>query len=143
VYSYLHHKFKVAGQATGSREEEMARIMVVDDSPADVQNMKAILQKGGHEVIEVQSGQDAITRAKADKPNCIVMDVVMPGVNGFQATRSISKDPETSNIPIIVVSAKNQETDRVWALRQGAKEYIVKPVKDTELLAKIKQLLGG
>jgi twitching motility two-component system response regulator PilH len=67
----------------------------------------------------------------------------MPGVNGFQATRSIAKDPETSNIPIIVVSAKNQETDRVWALRQGAKEYIVKPVKESDLLAKVKQVLGG
>ena len=108
----------------------MARIMVVDDSPADLQILKAILQKGGHEVIEVQSGQDSIAKARAEKPDAIVMDVVMPGVNGFQATRSISKDPDTSNIPIIVVSAKNQETDRVWALRQGAKEYVVKPVKD-------------
>lgn len=121
----------------------MARIMVVDDSPADMQNLKGILQKGGHQVIEVQSGQDAIGKAKDEKPNCIVMDVVMPGINGFQATRSISKDPDTSNIPIIVVSAKSQETDRVWALRQGAKEYIVKPVKEAELLAKIKQLTGG
>jgi twitching motility two-component system response regulator PilH len=121
----------------------MARIMVVDDSPADLQNLKSILQKGGHQVIEVQSGQDSISKAKAEKPDAIVMDVVMPGVNGFQATRSIAKDPETSAIPIIVVSAKNQETDRVWALRQGAREYVVKPVKDADLLAKVKQLLGG
>jgi twitching motility two-component system response regulator PilH len=122
---------------------KMARIMVVDDSPADLQSLKGILQKGGHEVIEVQSGQDSIARAKSEKPDAIVMDVVMPGVNGFQATRQISKDPETGGIPIIVVSAKNQETDRVWALRQGAKEYVVKPVKDADLLAKVKQLLGG
>lgn len=121
----------------------MARIMVVDDSPADLQSLKGILQKGGHEVIEVRSGQDSIARAKAEKPDAIVMDVVMPGVNGFQATRQISKDPETGAIPIIVVSAKSQETDRVWALRQGAKEYVVKPVKDADLLAKVKQLLGG
>jgi twitching motility two-component system response regulator PilH len=121
----------------------MARIMVVDDSPADLQNLKGILQKGGHQVIEVASGQDSIAKAKVEKPDAIVMDVVMPGVNGFQATRSISKDPETSAIPIIVVSAKNQETDRVWALRQGAKEYVTKPVKDADLLAKVKQLLGG
>ncbi|HUR40414.1 MAG TPA: response regulator [Verrucomicrobiae bacterium] len=120
----------------------MARIMVVDDSPADLQNLKDILQKGGHQVIEVVSGQDSIAKAKAEKPDAIVMDVVMPGVNGFQATRSISKDPATSAIPIIVVSAKNQETDRVWALRQGAKEYVIKPVKDADLLAKVKQLLG-
>ena len=121
----------------------MAKIMVVDDAPADLQNLKNILTKGGHQVIEVTSGQDSIAKAKAEKPDAIVMDVVMPGVNGFQATRSISKDPETSGIPIIVVSAKNQETDRVWALRQGAKEYVTKPVKDSDLLAKVKQLIGG
>ena len=120
----------------------MARIMVVDDSPADLQNLKGILQKGGHQVIEVTGGQDAISKTKEEKPDCIIMDVVMPGVNGFQATRSISKDPDTSKIPIIVVSAKNQETDRVWALRQGAREYIVKPVKDADLLGKIKLVLS-
>lgn len=121
----------------------MAKIMVVDDSPADLQNLKGILQKGGHEVIEVQTGEDSIARARSDKPDAIVMDVVMPGMNGFQATRNISKDPATSAIPIIVVSAKNQETDRVWALRQGAREYVVKPVKDADLLAKVKSVLGG
>ncbi|MGH8481753.1 MAG: response regulator [Nevskiaceae bacterium] len=121
----------------------MAKIMVVDDAPADLQNLKNILTKGGHQVIEVTSGQDSIAKAKAEKPDAIVMDVVMPGVNGFQATRQISKDPDTSAIPIIVVSAKNQETDRLWAMRQGAREYVVKPVKDADLLAKVKQVLGG
>ena len=121
----------------------MAKIMVVDDAPADLQNLKTILQKGGHQVLEVTSGQDSIAKAKAEKPDAIVMDVVMPGVNGFQATRQISKDPDTSAIPIIVVSAKNQETDRLWAMRQGAREYVVKPVKDADLLAKVKQVLGG
>lgn len=120
----------------------MARIMVVDDSPADLKHISGILQKGGHEVLEVQSGQDAITSAKTKKPDAIVMDVVMPGVSGFQATRSIAKDAATAHIPILVVSAKNQETDRVWALRQGAKEYIVKPVTEADLLAKIKLVLG-
>src|SRR5690349_10133880 len=108
----------------------MAKIMVVDDAPADLQNLKNILTKGGHQVIEVTSGQDSIAKAKAEKPDAIVMDVVMPGVNGFQATRQISKDPDTAAIPIIVVSAKNQETDRLWAMRQGAREYVVKPVKE-------------
>jgi twitching motility two-component system response regulator PilH len=121
----------------------MAKIMVVDDAPADLQNLKNILTKGGHSVVEVTSGQDSIAKAKAEKPDAIVMDVVMPGVNGFQATRQISKDPETSAIPIIVVSAKNQETDRLWAMRQGAREYVVKPVKDADLLAKVKQVLGA
>lgn len=121
----------------------MAKIMVVDDAPADLQNLKNILTKGGHQVIEVTSGQDSIAKAKAEKPDAIVMDVVMPGVNGFQATRQISKDPDTATIPIIVVSAKNQETDRLWAMRQGAREYVVKPVKDADLLSKVKQVLGG
>ena len=121
----------------------MAKIMVVDDAPADLQNLKNILTKGGHQVIEVTSGHDSIAKAKAEKPEAIVMDVVMPGVNGFQATRQISKDPDTAAIPIIVVSAKNQETDRLWAMRQGAREYVVKPVKDADLLAKVKQVLGG
>lgn len=121
----------------------MARIMVVDDSPTDVQNLKNILTKAGHMVVESTSAQDAITRIKQEKPDCVIMDVVMPGVNGFQATRTLSKDPETAHIPILVVSSKNQETDRVWALRQGAREYIVKPVKDADLIAKIRSVLGG
>jgi twitching motility two-component system response regulator PilH len=133
--------------ATGLRpageRNSMAKIMVVDDAPADLQNLKNILTKGGHQVIEVTSGQDSISKAKAEKPDAIVMDVVMPGVNGFQATRQISKDPDTAAIPIIVVSAKNQETDRLWAMRQGAREYVVKPVKDADLLSKVKQVLGG
>lgn len=121
----------------------MARIMIVDDSPTDIQHLKGILSKAGHSIVECGSGQDAVGRAKQEKPDCVIMDVVMPGVNGFQATRMLSKDPDTQNIPVIVVSSKNQETDRVWALRQGAREYLIKPVKDTELLGKIKTLLGG
>lgn len=121
----------------------MARVMIVDDSPTDVQNLKNILQRAGHTVVEATSGQDALERVKLEKPEVVIMDVVMPGVNGFQATRSLSKDASTAHIPVIVVSSKNQETDRVWALRQGAREYLVKPVKETDLLAKIKTVLGG
>lgn len=120
----------------------MARVMIVDDSPTDIQNLKGILQKAGHVVVEVTSGADAIERVRLDHPDCVVMDVVMPGVNGFQATRTLAKDPQTSNIPIVVVSAKTQETDRLWALRQGAREYVTKPVKESELLAKINAVLG-
>ena len=120
----------------------MARIMVVDDSPTDVQNLKAVLTKAGHSVIESPSGQDCIARVKKEKPEVVIMDVVMPGVNGFQATRTLSKDPETAHIPVLVVSSKNQETDRVWALRQGAREYITKPVNEPDLIAKIQAVLG-
>ena len=121
----------------------MARIMIVDDSPTDVLNLKSILTKAGHTVVEATSGEAAIARIKAEKPECVIMDVVMPGVNGFQATRTLSKDPDTAHIPVLVISSKNQETDRVWALRQGAKDYIVKPVKEADLLAKIKSAVGG
>ena len=120
----------------------MARIMVVDDSPTDVQNLKSMLSKAGYAVIEATSGQDAIQRIKQEKPDCVIMDVVMPGINGFQATRTLSKDPETAHIPILVISSKNQETDRVWALRQGARDYIVKPVKEADLIAKVTTVLG-
>jgi twitching motility two-component system response regulator PilH len=121
----------------------MARIMVVDDSPTDVQSIKSILSKAGHAVMESSSAQDAISRIKQEKPDCILMDIVMPGISGFHATRTISSDPATSHIPILVISSKDQPTDRVWALRQGARDYIVKPVKETDLLAKIKTVLGS
>ncbi|MDB5985337.1 MAG: response regulator [Nevskia sp.] len=120
----------------------MARVMVVDDSPTDKEHLKQILQRAGHEVLEATSGQDAIELVRASKPDCVVMDVVMPGMNGFQATRILSKDPATASIPIIVVSSKSQETDRVWALRQGAREYIVKPVKDADLVGKVRSVLS-
>lgn len=120
----------------------MTRIMVVDDSPTDVEWLRAVLAKAGYEVITAGSGQAALDLARAQPPACIVMDVVMPGVNGFQATRSLARDPATQHIPVIVVSAKSQETDRLWALRQGAKEYLVKPVREADLLGKVRAVLG-
>lgn len=121
----------------------MARVMIVDDSPTDALNLKNILTKAGHQVIEASSGSDAIPRVKSERPDCVVMDVVMPGINGFQATRTLSRDPATAGIPIIVCSSKSQETDRVWALRQGAREYVIKPVKESDLLSKLRAVLGG
>ncbi len=121
----------------------MRRVMIVDDSPTDILAMKNILQKAGYVVSEVSSGASAVERIKIDRPDCIVMDVVMPGMNGFQATRLLAKDPDTSAIPVVVVSSKNQESDRIWALRQGAKEYVTKPVREEELLSKITSVLGG
>jgi twitching motility two-component system response regulator PilH len=121
----------------------MARVMVVDDSPVDIEHVRQILVRAGYQVLQVASGKDAIELVKLDRPDCIVMDVVMPEVNGFQATRTLSRNPSTASIPIIVVSAKNQESDRMWALRQGARDYLVKPVKEAELLSKIKDVLGA
>jgi twitching motility two-component system response regulator PilH len=130
-------------RAVAGREWRMARILIVDDSPTDVQNVRNILQKAGHTVSEAGNAQDVVARVKSERPDCVVMDVVMPGMNGFQATRVLSKDPDTQKIPVIVISTKNQETDRVWALRQGAREYITKPVKPDELINKINAVLGS
>lgn len=121
----------------------MARVMVVDDSPTDKEFLKQILTLAGHQVMEAGNAQDAIEMMRQQKPDCVVMDVVMPGMNGFQATRILSKDPATASIPVIVVSSKNQETDRLWAMRQGAREYVVKPVKGAELVEKVQSVLGG
>jgi twitching motility two-component system response regulator PilH len=121
----------------------MAKILVVDDSPTEVHLLKAALQKGGHGVITATNGVEAIETARNEKPDVILMDVVMPGINGFQATRQITQNPETKHIPVIVVSNKSQQTDRVWGLRQGAADYLAKPVKDQVLLETIRNVLAG
>jgi twitching motility two-component system response regulator PilH len=116
------------------------KIMVVDDSPTERAYMESLLKKRGYEVVVVDSGETAIERSKADQPDLILMDVVMPGLNGFQATRAISKAPETAHIPIFMCTTKDQETDKIWGVRQGAKDYLVKPINADELLDKIKAL---
>ncbi len=121
----------------------MARILIVDDSPTEVHVLQKLLEKHGHDVESVNTAEAGIQKSKAlPMPDLILMDVVMPGMNGFQATRAISKDPETQKIPIIIVSTKDQETDRVWGMRQGAREYIAKPVDENDLIGKINSILG-
>ena len=120
----------------------MAQILIVDDSPTEIHVLTAILEKLGHSVATASNGEEGIAQAKALKPDLIQMDVVMPGMNGFQATRQISKDEETANIPIIIVTTKDQETDRVWGMRQGAKDYLTKPVDEATLTEKVAALLG-
>ncbi|MBI2313972.1 MAG: response regulator [Betaproteobacteria bacterium] len=113
------------------------KILVVDDSPTERFFFTQVLTKNGYQVITAESGEEGITKAKAERPDLIVMDVVMPGINGFQATRTIARDDATKNIPIIMCTSKGQETDKIWGLRQGAKEYLVKPIDQAELLQKI------
>jgi len=119
----------------------MANVLIVDDSPTEVHVLKGILEQGGHAVSSADNAEAGIKAAKAIKPDVILMDVVMPGMNGFQATRALTKDPETQHIPIIIVTTKDQETDRVWGLRQGAKDYVTKPVEGKDLLAKVQAVL--
>jgi twitching motility two-component system response regulator PilH len=121
----------------------MARVLIVDDSPTEIHVLTGLLQKNGHEVDSADNAEAGISRAKEAQPELILMDVVMPGMNGFQATRSISKDPKTQHIPVIIVTTKDQETDRVWGMRQGARDYITKPVNEAELVSKINAVLGG
>ena len=121
----------------------MARVLIVDDSPTEIHVLKGILEKNGHSVTTAGDGEEGIKKAKDERPEIILMDVVMPGLNGFQATRALTKDPDTQHIPIIIVTTKDQETDRVWGLRQGAKDYITKPVNEAELQAKMSTALSG
>ena len=116
------------------------KILIVDDSPTERHVLNDLLTKAGFEVVTSDNGEDAIVKAKQVKPDLILMDVVMPGLNGFQATRAISRDPETRTIPIILCTSKSQETDKIWGLRQGARDYVVKPVDRDELLGKINAL---
>ncbi len=116
------------------------KVLIVDDSPTEQHVLTEILHKLGYTITVANSGEEAVDKAKAEKPDLILMDIVMPGLNGFQATRAISKDPDTANIPVILCSSKGQETDKAWGLRQGAKDYIVKPVTEKELMNKIKAL---
>ncbi len=116
------------------------RVLLVDDSPTERHVIGEILSQAGYEVSLAEDGEKGVALAKSLKPDLIVMDVVMPGLNGFQATRAITKDAETAHIPVILCTTKDQETDKVWGMRQGAKDYVVKPVNGPELLSKIAAL---
>lgn len=114
------------------------KILVVDDSKTELHHLSEILGKKGYSVRTAENGEEAMRRLAEDKPDLILMDVVMPGQNGFQLTRAITRDPRFEGVPVIMCTSKNQETDRVWGMRQGARDYIVKPVNPDELLAKIR-----
>ncbi|WP_137936150.1 response regulator [Chitinivorax sp. B] len=116
------------------------KIMVVDDSPTERHVLSEMLTRNGFEVVTAESGEEAVTKSKVALPDLILMDVVMPGLNGFQATRTITREEATKHIPVIMCTTKGQETDKIWGLRQGAKDYIVKPVNQEELLQKISAL---
>lgn len=116
------------------------KILVVDDSPTERHFLSDMLSKKGYDVITAESGDEAIVKTKAELPDLVLMDVIMPGLNGFQATRSITRDEVTKHIPVIMCTSKTQETDKIWGLRQGAKDYVVKPINQAELLAKIESL---
>lgn len=121
----------------------MALVLIVDDSPTEVHVLQAVLEKHGHETIAAADGQEGLTLAREKHPDLILMDVVMPGLNGYQATRQLARDPATSSIPVIIVTTKGHETDRIWGMRQGAVDYIVKPVDTTDLVQKAEAALSA
>ncbi|HEY8329631.1 response regulator [Rhodanobacter soli] len=119
----------------------MATILIIDDSPTDVRVFTTLLERAGHQVVAVSTAEEGIERVRADMPDLVIMDVIMPGMNGFQATRTLTRDPKTQSVPIVMITTKSMETDRVWGLRQGARAFITKPVNEKELLACINELL--
>ena len=119
----------------------MAKILVVDDSPTMLNGTTKILTSANHEVIQAVSGKESIEKANSEQPDIILMDIVMPDMSGFQATRAITSAEATKHIPVIMLSTKDQETDILWATRQGASDYVIKPPNESELLSKIKNLL--
>ena len=114
------------------------KILLVDDSKTELHHLSDLLGKRGYSVRTAENGEEAMRRLGEDKPDLILMDVVMPGQNGFQLTRAITRDPAFADVPVIMCTSKNQETDKVWGMRQGARDYVVKPVDTDELITKIK-----
>jgi len=120
----------------------MTHVLIIDDSPTEVHVFKSMLVNNDIEVSVAKNGEEGIEKAIEIQPDCILMDVVMPGKNGFQATRDLSRNPETSTIPVIIITTKDQETDKIWGMRQGAKDYIVKPTDEQDLIERINKVMG-
>ena len=119
----------------------MARILLIEDSPTDTAVLTQLLERNGHEVLASGSAEDGIEVCRREKPDLVLMDIILPGMNGFQATRALSRDADTKSIPVLIVSTKGMDTDKAWGLRQGARDYIVKPPREDELIARINALL--
>ena len=119
----------------------MAKILIVEDSPAQILIIRRFLEKAGHTAIVAEDGQAGVDMAMAQKPDLVLMDVIMPHLTGFQATRKITKDPATCHIPVVILTTKDQETDKVWGLRQGARAYLTKPFNEAELANAINDAL--
>jgi len=126
---------------TPGRSMPLQKILVVDDSPTERFFLANLLSKQGYTVVTAENGEEAIAKIRSERPSLVVMDVVMPGQSGYQVTRALTRAPETQAIPVILCTSKATETDRIWGLRQGARDYVIKPVNAEELLAKIADLV--
>ena len=121
----------------------MARILIVDDSPSQLLGIQRIVEKLGHQILTATDGAAGVDTARAELPDLVLMDVVMPNLNGFQATRTLARDEATRHIPVILVTTKDQDTDRMWGMRQGAKAYITKPFSEDELSEVLERVFAG
>ena len=119
----------------------MALVLIVDDSPTEVHVIRTYLENNGFETDAAGDGDEGLQKARHLKPDLVIMDIVMPGMNGYQATREMARDPETADIPVLMVTTKGNETDRIWGLRQGASQYLVKPVNDKQLVEAVEAAL--
>jgi twitching motility two-component system response regulator PilH len=120
----------------------MATILIVDDSPTETYKLTNILERNDHLVLSAESGEQGINLAKSELPDVVLKDIVMPEPNGFQATRQLSREPETKHIPVIIVTAKNQQANQVWCERQGARAYLVKPIDEKQLVTAIDEVVA-
>ncbi len=121
----------------------MAVILIVDDSPTELHLFQNMLEQNGFGTLVADSGEEGLRQAAASRPDRILMDIVMPGMNGFQATRKLTQDPGTAGIPVIMITTKDQETDKIWGMRQGAVDYLVKPIDVKQLVAKINAVMAA
>lgn len=121
----------------------MSRVLIVDDSPAQLHQLRKIVEGGGHEALTAESGEQALKLASGESPEVILMDIVMPGMSGYQATRKLGREESTRHIPVIFVSTKDGEADRAWGLRQGASDYVTKPVNPHILLTAISEAMAA
>lgn len=119
----------------------MPCVLIVDDSPTEIYRFKTILERNGYEVLSAEAGAEGVSKALTEQPDLVLMDVVMPGLNGFQATRQLVSNNETAHIPVVIVTTKDQETDKLWGKQQGACDYLTKPVEETLLLDVVRRVL--
>jgi twitching motility two-component system response regulator PilH len=129
--------------AQAAMPAQMPLILIIDDSPTEVHVMQTALQRHGYRTVVAADGEEGVRLARQVRPDLIFMDIVMPGVNGYQATRTLTNDPVTRGIPIVMVTSKGQETDRIWGLRQGAVDYLVKPISGNQLIEKAQAALSA
>lgn len=116
------------------------KVLIVDDSPTDLHLISGFLMNNGYTAVTASSAEEAMQKVQSEKPDLVLMDVVMPGMNGYEATRALSKNPDTASIPVLIVSSKGQDTDKIWGMRQGAKDYLVKPIDEKTLIDKIRSI---